>query len=386
MINIFTRNDLQALLDEPEGRAVSIYMPMRQGWPDLQQNLIRLKTLLRTAEEQLTELGLDPAATDAYLDSAYRLLDDDGFWRQQSHGLAIFTAPGRFHVFRLPLAITEQVVIDRRWHVSPLLPLLAGDGQFFVLALSLNQVRLVWATRDCAREIDIPDIPHSLAETLQYDEFEKQHQLHAGIGAHGSTGARSAIFHGQGDHTDTEPEEIQRFLHQVAHGVDTLLRSAQAPLVLAGVGHLLPTYAAVNAYPYLVEQGVTGNPDDLSADDLREQAWVLVEPLFQRARQTAADRYHALLGTGLTSCDLREILTAVYGGRNDTLFLRAGDAQWGSFDPATATIELHTEQEPDDEELLEVAAAQTLAHDGRIYVLEAAEMPADVPLAAIFRY
>lgn len=91
MINVCTRNNLQALLDEPPGRAVSIFMPMQQGWPDLQQNQIRLKTLLRQAEEQLVELGIDPSTTDTSLDSAYPLLDDDGFWRQQSHGLASFT-------------------------------------------------------------------------------------------------------------------------------------------------------------------------------------------------------------------------------------------------------------------------------------------------------
>jgi hypothetical protein len=142
----------------------------------------------------------------------------------------------------------------------------------------------------------------------------------------------------------------------------------------------------VNTYPYLVMQGVTGNPDDLSVDALREQAWQIAGPLFQHKRQAAADRYREMIGTGLASYDLREILAAAYAGRNDTLFKVAGEAQWGTFDAAAATLEAHAEQQPDDEDLLETAVAQTLIHNGGVYVVEAAEMPTNAPLAANFRY
>ncbi len=73
-MNVFSRDDLQALLDQQQGPALSIFMPMEQAWPDVQQNPIRLKNLLHHTEEQLAERGLDPAACDAYLQPAYRLL------------------------------------------------------------------------------------------------------------------------------------------------------------------------------------------------------------------------------------------------------------------------------------------------------------------------
>lgn len=47
-------------------------------------------------------------------------------------------------------------MVDDRFHVTPLLPLLAGDGHFFVLALSQNQIGLLEGTRDRWRRSTCP--------------------------------------------------------------------------------------------------------------------------------------------------------------------------------------------------------------------------------------
>jgi hypothetical protein len=39
------------------------------------------------------------------------------------------------------------VVVTDRFHIKPLLPLLSGDGRFYVLALSQSEVRLLQGTR-----------------------------------------------------------------------------------------------------------------------------------------------------------------------------------------------------------------------------------------------
>ena len=39
-----------------------------------------------------------------------------------------------------------------------------------------------------------------------------------------------------------------------------------------------------------------------------------------------------------------------------------------------------------DDDLLDIAASQTLLHDGRVYGVEQADMPDDGPLAAVLRY
>ena len=60
--------------------------------------------------------------------------------------------------------------------------------------------------------------------------------------------------------------------------------------------------------------------------------------------------------------------------------------QWGTFDAATNTLQIHEQAQPGDEDLLDLAATQTLLHDGAVYVLAQGEMPDAAPLATVFRY
>jgi hypothetical protein len=144
------------------------------------------------------------------------------------------------------------------------------------------------------------------------------------------------------------------------------LRQDRSPLVLAGVGYLLPIYREANTYPYLMLAGITGNPESLSAVELQERAWTIVEPYFLQAREDAIAQYKELTDRKKASSDIREILPAAYQGRVDCLLLATDRQQWGKFDPETQAIEIHASAELDDEELLDAAAVQTLLHDGTV--------------------
>src|SRR6185436_2846272 len=102
-----------------------------------QQYPIRLEHLLGQAEARLLARGLPLVATQALLAPAWQLVEDWAFWEHQGDGLAIFAAPDLFRVHRLLLAFEELLVVDERPHITPLLPLFSGDGQFYVLALGL---------------------------------------------------------------------------------------------------------------------------------------------------------------------------------------------------------------------------------------------------------
>ena len=65
-------------------------------------------------------------------------------------------------------------MVDDRFHVSPLLPLIAGDGHFFVLALSQNQIRLLEGTRDRVEEVELPGVPLGVRDALQGEEVQSR--------------------------------------------------------------------------------------------------------------------------------------------------------------------------------------------------------------------
>jgi hypothetical protein len=175
-------------------------------------------------------------------------------------------------------------------------------------------------------------------------------------------------------------------VHSLGFEAQQILAEETAPLVLAGVDYLLPIYREVTSYPHLLDAVITGNPEELSEAELHEAAWPLVEPRFADAERVAVDRYRQLAGAGQVSSDLDEILSAAHHGRVDTLFVALNRQRWGQFDTATQRSRIHAQPEPEDQDLLDLAAVQTLLQSGVVYAVEPEQMPAAADIAAICRY
>ncbi|MDO8785970.1 MAG: hypothetical protein Q7J12_07100, partial [Syntrophales bacterium] len=119
---------------------------------EIQQNQIRLRNLLREAEEKLLAGGRRPAEVKTSLEPVQGILGNALFWRRQRDGLAIFLTPDIFRFYCLPIDFEELVVLADRFHIKPLLPILRGDERFYLLALSQNEVRLLEGSRHSVRE------------------------------------------------------------------------------------------------------------------------------------------------------------------------------------------------------------------------------------------
>jgi len=156
--------------------------------------------------------------------------------------------------------------------------------------------------------------------------------------------------------------------------------------VLAGVDYLLPIYKEANTYPCLMDEGITGNPEELKAEQLHSSAWEIVQPHFEQVQQDVVNRYQELAGTGQTANTIRDVVSAAYYQRVESLFVPVGVQQWGLFNPSSSEVQLHQEHEPGDEDLMDFAAIQTILNGGTVYAVEHEKVPGDERLAAIFRY
>jgi hypothetical protein len=183
-----------------------------------------------------------------------------------------------------------------------------------------------------------------------------------------------------------EQDNVLRYFWLVDRGLQGAVKHNSIPMVLAAVERLYPIYKEANTYPHLLGEGITGNPEGVSPDDLHRQAWALVEPHFRREQEKAAARYRQLAGTGRTANDLSEIVPAAYHGRVECLFVAVGRQQWGDYDPGTSQVSIHPEPQSGDFDVLDLAATQTLLHGGAVYAVEAAAVPDAALLAAILRY
>jgi hypothetical protein len=181
-------------------------------------------------------------------------------------------------------------------------------------------------------------------------------------------------------------DEILRYFHQIDHGLHRYLREKKSPLILAGVEYLFPIYREANSYPHLLDEGVTGNSERLSPQELHAQAWKIIEARLRRSFEQAIERYYSLAGTGLTTSTLHEIIPEAYRGRVDTLFVPVGVQQWGTFDEETGEISLHETNEPGYEDMLGLAAIYTYSNGGKVFAVPPDELPVEASLASIYRY
>ena len=378
------RGELEALLANADDITVSIYLPT-QRTGDVQQGGIRLKNLLREAEEKLLVAGLRQPEAEGMLEQARALVDDALFWHHQSDGLALFVSPEMLTYYRLPYRLDETVVVAQRFYLSPLLPLFAADGIHYVLAISQNKVRLVQCGRDGAREVTPDNLPGSMADVLQYDDFGRNLQFRSGP-SQGAAGRGTAMYHGHGEGKDVAKDNIVRYLREVDQGLRETLKDTQAPLILAGVGYLRALYGEVNTYPLLLPEGIDGNPDTLAPAELHARSRPMAEAYFAAERQVALTRFGEGKARGLTLTRMEAILTAAFDGRIAVLFVALGIPVWGQYLVQERHAEIHDAYEPGDEDLVDAAVARALLTGAAVYVVAADQVPEGGPVAALLRY
>jgi hypothetical protein len=379
-MEIPSTSELRALLEQHNGPCISMFLPTHRAGTETQQDPLRLRNHIRAAENRLLLDHLRTTQVEHLLLPIQALLEDESFWLHPGDGLALFRSPDVFRTYWLPSSFQEQVVVTGHFYLKPLLPFLSEDERFSILALSQNEVSLLQATHYSVKKVDLPAaVPMNLAEALQY------YSSSSGV-SRGKGGRRAPFFHGQSVDIDDTKADLLRYFQQVDRGLQELLRDEKAPLVLACVEYLFPLYREANTYPHLLDQAVPGNPDKLSAETLRRQAWAIMAPYFLLAREQATARYKAYAETERASHNVREIIPAAFHGRVERLFIAIDQEQWGTFHPTTNRLHVHRVARYHDDDLLDIAATQTLLHSGSVYAVEQAKVPGGELVAAVFRY
>jgi hypothetical protein len=382
-MNVLMAADIEKLLEDRPGPCISLYFPTFRGTARTPQGPIRLKNLLSRVGTELRAQGVGETAIASLLGPLQDLQADPSFWAPQEEGIALFRAPGFLKAFRVPSAFAERWLIGEHFFLKPLLPLVAGDDVFHVLALSRNQVRLLEATGRTVRRLEGRELPQSLVAALG-DQRTAQNLMYHTASAAGA-GAQPAIYHGQGVGAEATKEELRRFLIQVESGMRKLLAGRTTPLVLAGAEPLPSIFREISAYPHLVAVVIAGNPEHATDEELRDRAWQLLLPAFEESRRRMAARFGELAGTGRASSEVREILPAARHGRVEALFLACDADVWGRLD-ALEKVEVHAAPEAGDDELLDAAAQLSLRHGGAVYGVSRGEVPGGGDLAAVFRF
>jgi hypothetical protein len=329
--------------------------------------------------------GLRRPKVQKLMAPAEQLLWDRNFWQHQGDGLAIFLSHEFAKTYRLPAPFEELLVIGSSFHIKPLLPLLGRVGRFYVLALSLNNVRLFEATPDTIEEIEL-SFPVNMQEALETDVPEQYLSARSGTGG-SNEGRGGALVHGH-SLADEEKNSILRFFQTVNQGLSDMIEDRTTPMILAGVDYLMPIYRGASTYQNLLEDGIVGNPDREDIKELHGEAWKIARPLFEESQKKAYEKFQQFSGQGneLAAQDVETAVRAARFGQVETLFVPLGEQIWGRYDSKNDTVVRASEPGPKDEDLMDLAAADTILNSGQVFAVPREQMPGDGELAVILRY
>jgi len=385
-MDILNPADLKSLIAHQGKWSISLYMPTQRVGNEQQQNPIRLKNLLAEAETKLLANGLRRPEAERLMRPAEELLWNADFWQHQSDGLAIFLSDGFHVIYRLPVNFEQLLIVSNSFHIKPLVPCLGRGIKFYVLALSLKDVRLFQANADTMSEVTL-NFPTSMNEALWMDDPEKYLNMHSGSISMGEGKGGAGIFHGH-DPEDEEKTNILRFFQSVDEGLKALLEDKNVPMVLAGVDYLLSIYREVTDYQNILRDSVTGNPERENPKELHEQAWKIVQPIFEESQKKAYEKYEQLSGqkNGLATNDLTTAVKAAKFGQVETLFVPLGIQKWGRYDAQNNKVIFESKPTPENEDLLDLAAAETILNSGQVFAVPREQLPGKGELAAILRY
>lgn len=390
-MDILTVQDLQELINKESNLFISIYLPTFRSGVDIRQNYIRFKQLLREAEAELYNMEMTKSEVEEFLEAAKILITDNKFWQNQGDGLALFIHSDGMDYYRLPIEFDEIMEISNKIYIKPLIPLFTGNGQFNILALSKNQVRLFRCSRQTVKEIELKDAPDSMHDMQVDDEVDSPREdlaLRSSRNVGKNQLTYNNISQAQSNEDDYERNELTRYFRAIDESLMNMHKRDVVPLVLAGVEYLIPIYREKSKYPYIVEDFIRGNPELLNGKELHNKAWKIVEPLFNKDRKLAEEKYKQYQGqkNKLYTNSLSRIISAAYNGQVDALFFEDGIQKWGKYNVDNHKVQLHDQAKDGDQDLIEYASLLTLSRGGKVYSVASDEVPDNSELAAVLRF
>ncbi|MBI3207874.1 MAG: hypothetical protein HYZ37_03115 [Candidatus Solibacter usitatus] len=274
------------------------------------------------------------------------LPDDDG-------GLALFVDPQEFFCFEAPADIPELTTVGTHFHVRPLLCWLAAGRDFLVLDLGPETVRLF---RCAGSSMSKLSLPRGVPERLHELEGHPSSEISFNIGA------------------ANEDRRSQFVCRMIDRGLHSVLQESAIPLVICGMERFVTVYRRESTYPHTLTNVSVPAPANAPPQDwIRRVRGLIVKEHCQQATRHLVEMEEYPPGERWSATP-ENILRSAAEGRVWQLFLAKGAELEG---------ELHHGLK---EDLLNAAAVEVLIHGGEVFDVSPAEIPANAPMAALFRY
>jgi len=339
-VNQVTISEVKRLVRIQDDPAVSIYMtttaPVR-GERGGREDLARLGELLRGASRQL-----GPRESRRRVDELLAPIVERARagWRD-ARGVAFLQSANVSAAFTLPVEVPDLAVVAPAFHTKPLVALLDGGGRFVVLAIADGAATAYEGS------------PHGLRRM-------------------------AFSFPARG----TSP--LADWLCAVDRALGAELSDRGDPVVVAGDGERREAFAAVSAYPWLLDGDLECDLEQVSVPDLHSTAMAIVDAHRAHVEGEAVAQYLAATARGgSTSTDLELLCRGAAVGRVGLLLHRRGAHVWGRVSPSGECSRRSGAQRAGDGDVVDDLCQMVLVSGGNVVEVSPERMPCDGPVCAV---
>lgn len=373
---------IRTLLTSQAAPCVSIYLPTHRSYPDNQQDAIRYRNLVDAAEQSLRAKypGRD---VRALLERFRALAGDHNFWNHTLDGLAVLGTADSFEVVKLPRKVPELGVVADSFHLKPLLRFVQSADRFHVLCLSRAEAKLFAGDRYGLDPVEngLPTFAEAVGEELETITGTQRGKLDRGgreFGPH---------YSGHGGRKDELDADQQKFIRAIDRAViEKFSNPTGLPLVAVGLDDNLGEFRKLTQNPHLVEEMISGDPGSFGSDQLRTQAWKVIEPRYLARLTRLKEDYGTALARKLASPDPAAIAPAAMDGRVGLLLVDADKVVPGRIDRDARTVRADQIDNPEVDDVLDDLAELVLSTGGEVVVVPTDRMPTDTGVAAVYRF
>ncbi len=380
-----TKEVLFDLMREREGPCLSLYQNTHRHHPDNTQDPIRFGNLIKQLEDSLQQ---QPAALRTkLLQPFYQLRNDNDFWSHTLDGLVVLSAPEEHRILKTHRPVVDFAVVADTWHVKPLFRIFQTAESFQVLCLTREWVRLYEGNRDVLDEVELADgVPENITDALG-EELTEPYQKVSQYGV-GPGGAGSGMRHGHGGRKDEIVKDTERFFRVIDKAIlEHHSRPSGLPLVLVSLPEYQGIFRGLTQNPFLYKEGVSLDPGALDIEQLRQNAWRVIEPELQQNVRQWIELFQERITKGLGSEQLEETMKAAADGRIDMLLVDADKHVPGWLDLERRKI-VHADDfdDPTVGDVLDDMVELVLRHGGKTLIIPKSVMPTQSGIAASYRY
>ena len=348
-----------------KGPFVTIYQSVDPSQLSMDAEQIKFKNLIKKAVEQVDD--------DKLRHQLESIPNDKQFWAEGHKGVAFFVTPQDVFYYEVSSKLNDFVSVAERPNILPLIEDFQYIENYHLLCLTNRDMKLYAGKLDTIERIALPeDAPTTLTIALG-DELTRGKQL--------SVGGPAGTVHGvneKSDELDIDQENYFRIVDKYV--MEHYSNPDKTPLVLFALTENQAVFRNLSKNTCLRDERIESSPTSLTDNDITKEVSQLINKVLRTRHSEVLSRYEETTPQYKLGDQYQDLATASLEGRIEVLFLEKDSQVTGTIDEDG---QLGFEG---DENFFNQLALNVTRTNGKVYVLDRAQMPGLKDVAAILRY